>query len=301
MNNKVMAFAGRKRSGKTMMATAIKENYDNGIVLSVANQLKYLCCEILNINFGDLISKKDNGYKFNIKPDEKWFNIISQRTGIDYNIIKDEIGNVTFGDVRQVLQVIGTDLIRKYNPEWHIDKTIEQIKANNDKIILIDDVRFPNEIEKLRDIGAKVVFVIRPFNFSISNHVSETSVTWKDFNIDDIIINDKSKNYVATEIVKWFNDDMQGKCALATGGKYVRNSDFGVEKTELVKKIARQNDNDVFRKYGIIRFNTCNLSEAKEYISKVDKSVSYLNEKCNSFSTYNPLITENLKKHMKDG
>ena len=86
---KIIGFAGRKRSGKTTLAKYLK-NEENAVIITIADFLKYLCCELMNMSYEELNEKKDNGYVFDIVPDNRWFNIIDKHTyiGID-NIIKE--------------------------------------------------------------------------------------------------------------------------------------------------------------------------------------------------------------------
>jgi hypothetical protein len=67
--------------------------------------------------------------------------------------LKDERG-------RQYLQKLG-QLVRWYNPDFWVDRalwTIEQ-NARPDTNVYIDDVRFPNEVEKLREKGFIIVYL----------------------------------------------------------------------------------------------------------------------------------------------
>ena len=53
---------------------------------------------------------------------------------------------------REFLQKLGTDIVRKYNVNAWTEYTINCIK-NVDKPIVIDDIRFPNELDTLRKEG----------------------------------------------------------------------------------------------------------------------------------------------------
>ena len=81
--------------------------------------------------------------------------------------------------------------------------------------------------------------------------------------------------------------------------KYLKCSDFGTNydrDKELIDDILRQNkDKKYFNDYGIIRYKTCSRHLAKEYVEKVDDSISFIEDRCNEFITCNPLIVENLK------
>ena len=81
--------------------------------------------------------------------------------------------------------------------------------------------------------------------------------------------------------------------------KYLKCSDFGTNydrDKELIDDILRQNkDKKYFNDYGIIRYKTCSRHLAKEYVEKVDDSISFIEDRFNEFITCNPLIVENLK------
>lgn len=54
--------------------------------------------------------------------------------------------------------------------------------------VVVSDVRFPNEVEKLKGVGAKVIRVIRPGNPTNDNHPSEAQID--DLPVDYEIVND---------------------------------------------------------------------------------------------------------------
>jgi len=63
---------------------------------------------------------------------------------------KGDIINIKGKDLtyRTVLQLFGTEVIRAFDPNWHVQEVMNQI----DKVpFVIDDVRFYNEIEALGD------------------------------------------------------------------------------------------------------------------------------------------------------
>ena len=198
---KIIAFAGRKRSGKTLLSKFLRDEY-GATIITIADYLKYLCCDILDISYELLNEWKDNGHLLNIKPNERWFNIISKQADIPYDYVKKDLeAHGLIKDVRDMLQVVGTDIIRKYNPNWHISKMLKAIDnfGKND-LIAIDDVRFKNELNAIYAIGGDVFFVINTFNDEVSNHISEKSLLWRDFDASHIILNTKEgKNDFITQ------------------------------------------------------------------------------------------------------
>ena len=115
---RLIGFAGRKRSGKTSLSKIMERHY-NAVTITAANYLKQLCAELLSITLDELNVRKDDGTTFSKRSNEEWSKVISNATGISVNDINETIGGVEFTTVRQLLQVIGTDLIRKYKPNWH--------------------------------------------------------------------------------------------------------------------------------------------------------------------------------------
>lgn len=67
---------------------------------------------------------------------------------------KDEAG-------RYLLQYIGTDVVRKREPDFWVNYVIEMLKLfpNTWDYVLIPDARFPNEVEKLKEAGFDVTHV----------------------------------------------------------------------------------------------------------------------------------------------
>lgn len=103
------------------------------------------------------------------------------------------------------LQYIGTDWARSKNNNVWIDLTLQNLKDNEN--YFIGDVRFPNEIEALREHGFKCIKIVRP-NRPIdrdTSHISEKALIdysdWDYFmsndrdiesfemNIDDLVTN----------------------------------------------------------------------------------------------------------------
>lgn len=204
----IIGFAGRKRSGKTMLSKLVRDFYQNSKTITLANYLKTLCCDLMNMSLDELNEKKDNGYEFDVVPDERWFNIIAKTTGIDETKIKDSLNNVHIKNIRQLLQVVGTDVIRKYDTDWHVKQFLKEVEETPiDTVIVIDDVRFTNELKAIKDMGGVVFFVMRPRFLNVSNHISETSLQWKDFNYENIIINGNHGENLIKDVFRFFLKD----------------------------------------------------------------------------------------------
>ena len=182
---KIIAFAGRCRSGKSELAKICEQyGYEK---LYFALPLKQLCASILDISIDELNRAKNEGIDIGLTIGEDICRIISEETEIPLEMVSETCNNVVISNVRQMLQFIGTDLIRKYNTDWHVNRIRQMI--NKDMDYVIDDVRFPNEKTLIEELGGDCWFVTRTTLDNISNHESETSITWNDC-WNKIIIND---------------------------------------------------------------------------------------------------------------
>lgn len=310
--SRIVAFAGRKRSGKGMLAKGMKEYDPKTVIVTIADNLKYLCCDLLNVSYVDLNKMKDDGTTFSKKVDGRWISIINKETGIDGDVICQEIGETVFTNVREVLQVIGTDIIRKYVPEWHIDKTIETIKSyGEDRTIVVDDVRFPNEKRKIEGLGGDVFFVIRPNCWDVSNHISETALSYDDFAPNRIIINEYSKE----DMVEYFNliyfngelvNDEEYPIFLSANPWYMDtvmemkplDDEGNVLRRATIKMVIEKNKTSLpFIRKGIITFKS-NDDKSMSAFRRFIMNESYNIKWTNAISWYNPLTNEILKNFM---
>ena len=309
--SKIIAFAGRKRSGKGMLAKGMREYSPNVVIIAVADSLKLLCCKLLKITYDELTQMKDDGTTFEAKVDDYWVSTIKHEVKISDNIIRNEIGGRVFTNVREVLQIIGTDLIRKYSPDWHIDKTIERIKSyGDDKIVVVEDVRFPNEKRRIEEIGGDVYFIIRPNYWDVSNHPSEKALKYTDFNDNRIIINEYSKE----QMIEYFNalyftdeyiNENECPILLSANPWYsehvmdITTNDFAtrLNRQNIIKKVIEQNKGRaLFREKGIITFKSDDADSLTLFRRII--MVGCEGDVCKSYSVYNPLTNEILKLYL---
>lgn len=307
MKRKLIGFAGRKRSGKSCLSKMLVEE-ENAIIITIADYLKYLCCDLMKLSYEELNYKKDNGYTFDVVPDERWFKIIDNKTKIGIENIRKELQNVHITTIRQLLQVVGTDVIRKYKENWHVQKMIEEIESYpEDKLIVVDDVRFPNEREAILNLSGDVFFIVRPNVLDVSNHSSETALKWQNFDKRHIILNDNitEEKFKLDFLIHYRNNFdffIMKSIFLYENENYLHCSCFGYEYNkddELLSDIIRQVKSDkLFNEYGIIRYHTCSRKLSERYITEVDDRIKFIEPHFNEFVTYNPLIVENLKLYL---
>lgn len=171
---KIIAFAGRKQSGKTTCSEFISKSFESNLgnkakIYNFADPLKIdICINILGLNY-DQCYGSDN--KKNELVNCYW-----------------EGNQLT---AREVMQFIGTDIFRKMQNNVWADATINKIMSESYELAIIADCRFPNEVDVIKKAGGLVIKLNRnPFN---SNHSSETALDCENYdhkNFDLVLSNE---------------------------------------------------------------------------------------------------------------
>jgi len=173
----IIAFAGRKQSGKTTCAEFIanicagSSVYEGVKVYNFADPLKQdICMNIFGLTHEQCYG--DDHYK-NELVNCFWPGTSNPMTA------------------REVMQYIGTDIFRKIQKNVWADATIHKIKTDNIDIALIADCRFPNEVEAVKNAGGIVIKLMR--NIYNSDHDSETALDIDKYNHDnfDLIVDNR--------------------------------------------------------------------------------------------------------------
>lgn len=206
MNNKpkIIALCGRKECGKSTLGKICEEyGYKQ---ISFAGPLKALICQLLNCDVKYINTHKTviNNYIFT----EHQMHIINDETGIPFDYIYDKLHDIVLPTIRDILQFLGTDVIRSFDPNWHVNKIKEIIQKSPDNFY-IDDVRFPNELEFVKSLNGFCWYIVRPTLSNISNHISEISLNWYD--LDNIIINNQNKDSLMCywrSVLNHYNDGL---------------------------------------------------------------------------------------------
>ena len=303
MNKKynIIAFAGRARSGKSELAKLLKETYDAKII-TIANYLKNLCCDILQIDYNKLNELKNNKTVLDLTPDEGWVKAIHKATNIEEDCLYADLANIVIKDIRHMLQFVGTDVIRKYIPSWHIDSMKKEIMSynNTEQLFVVDDVRFPDEKNAVEELGGKCFFIVRPSTIKeATNHLSEISLSWQDFNYENIIINDEGVNYLKKHFLNAYEDNFQStNCLfLSNNSSYMdMNMKYGLEhkNEKLFQIIKEQIINNPKKNYFEFKDKELMLSYENEILG----NIRYFNKQFDNklkYAFYNPIIIENFK------
>ena len=91
---------------------------------------------------------------------------------------------------RKFLQWVGTEWAREKNPNVWVDCLRRDVQRYKDDNIFVSDLRFPNEVDALKEMGFTVVLLRRNHECHVENssHASETALQdgeWWDCVIDN--------------------------------------------------------------------------------------------------------------------
>lgn len=186
----IIAFAGRKQSGKTTSAEFFKKQYeqthDYGTVkiYNFADTLKEMCIHIFGITH-------------------------KQCYGTDEQ--KNQLVDCLWPDTdicmsaREVLQYVGTDVFRKMQHNVWANATMRSIISDRPSLAIIADCRFPNEVETVKKFDGLVIKLNRDFHSS--THASEVALDVENYDQSNFDLVVESQNLDITErnqIVKTF-------------------------------------------------------------------------------------------------
>lgn len=264
----IIGFCGRMRSGKTELAK-ICERYGYQ-KLYFALPLKQLCASLIDVSVEELNRLKNDNVEISLQLGNNICTILSKETEIPLEEVEKVCYGKTMNTVREMLQFIGTDLIRKYNMDWHVNRIRQMI--NKDMNYVIDDVRFPNEKALIEELGGDCWFITRTTLGNVSNHESETSITWNDC-WNKIIINDSTLPILQ---FKWetFMDNYIQSCA-------IRDKEF-----ERILENGSENEITPLSIYDMMLLSKDFFTYSHKDIDKDKVSKIVLNEDKTVFITY---------------
>jgi hypothetical protein len=178
----LIAFTGKKGSGKSK-ATECLVKQKEAVCVRFSESLKHGIEVCLNIPHDQLYCpvKKDNPFPTPMRiTKEDADKLLTYFIGSTSPSIANYISSKTFNTPRQLLQFVGTNVIRDLiDPEFWIkqfkNKVSELVKDST--LVVCDDVRFPNEVEAIKELSGIVVEIKRPSTNTSDTHESENSIS----------------------------------------------------------------------------------------------------------------------------
>lgn len=199
----ILGFSGKALAGKDVAADYLIANYNWDVKTGFAYNLKVACSEILNMDLEAFTTQvgKCAMLAEPVKTDYCLVEKIVQWMSKTHDVTMDSIDhNRLIGRVlktpRDILQFVGTDIMRSYSHNYHRDVLILSLSEDNN--VIVTDVRFPNEADIIRSSGGYVIRVERPIalrrlygEVSNTKHKSEVALdTWDDW---DYTLNNDGK------------------------------------------------------------------------------------------------------------
>jgi hypothetical protein len=173
----VVGISGRKRCGKDTAADILCEEYGYE-KYSFADPIKSACREIFGFDDDQLYgSKKED-------PDSYW--------GFS---------------PREAMQVFGTDSFRDhFGSDIWVRRLFQRLRLWLPRRAVIPDVRFPNEVEAIQNIGGRVIRIDASVRLgSDDTHPSESSLSSYD-GFDHTIDNNGTEQQFKERIKQYFSD-----------------------------------------------------------------------------------------------
>ncbi len=163
MEQTIIGLSGRKLSGKTTAVNHVCRRYAarEPVVRSFAGPLKEVVIDLFTpLEWGLLIGDLD---------EERWKNKVTP------------CGKT----IRELLQIVGTDWCRSLWPDvWTNAMAREVDRCGAGALVLIPDVRFPNEVRFIQERGGHVIRLLRaPLE---DTHPSETALDEMGMNTDGL-------------------------------------------------------------------------------------------------------------------
>lgn len=209
----IIAFSGKKFAGKDTAAEGLIKTYKFKRI-GLADKLKDICSTIFEIPRQDMDtpSKKEIPFDKSIVITENHIQSLITTFVEDglvfdyqqaYTYISANFRNKTIISIRDLLQVVGTDICRRYIKDsiWldYVDKIVQNIESD----VVITDARFKNEREYLKSLGAVLILVKREGTPS-SSHISENQLGSEE-DYDVIVDNNDTIMALQSSIALWYS------------------------------------------------------------------------------------------------
>lgn len=135
----IIGVTGFKRSGKNTIADVLAIDYDFTL-----------------LSFAEPVYKMVFAFNAYITPHGRRIQSLVEEFGWD-------IAKETFPEVRRQLQAMGTECGRDLLGEtiW-VDTWEKSLPEESNRRVVVPDVRFPNEAERIRSLGGVIWRVLRP-------------------------------------------------------------------------------------------------------------------------------------------
>lgn len=186
----LLCFSGKAQAGKDTAADYMIGRHGWTRKVGFADNLKNICMKVFDLSEYDVHTQEGKSSLLNIpvvisKPHLSQVIKCMQLTHSVSLEDKDYTWMIgtKLGTPRSILQFIGTEVIRLYANNFHLEAVIDSV-APNEKVI-ITDARFPNEVDSVLGCGGFTVRINRPNKFRSATDVSIGSAHPSEVALDD--------------------------------------------------------------------------------------------------------------------
>ncbi len=209
----IVSLSGVKRSGKSTVASILVNKFAFKEI-ALADPLRALCSKVFDIPLSTFLSDELKEKQFErpvflneahlghilaIIENEWGFEVTPEASGA-----MSEFIGVGFKHPRQILQIVGTEVIRGSIDDNIFlnlaDRRIEELNGN----VVVSDVRFEVEQQWAKKQGALMCLIKRPhLKLPSDTHVSENQLTNEDI-YDIIMTNDAELSVFKHDVHQYF-------------------------------------------------------------------------------------------------
>ena len=198
---KILAFSGRKQSGKSTSGEFVQNfiyNLGSKIsckIYSFADPLKQkICIDLLGLTEAQCYGSDEDK---NSLTKLRW----KDMPGYDISWTWDQDYDASgFMTARQVMEFVGTRIFRQMKTDIWVEATLKEIKRDNLDLAIIVDARFPDEVDAILNSDGYVVRLTRnPFNSNAEPEIAldPYKYDWNKFSViidnEDITIDQKNE------------------------------------------------------------------------------------------------------------
>lgn len=180
MAKKIIVFSGKKQVGKDSSCDFIIEELKKRrpeiktIKTAFADSLKQLCIDYLGLTTTQCYGTDNDK---NSLTRWLWDDIAPEVMDEIYQELDIDVKKSGPMTAREVLQVFGTNIMRRYFcPDVWSRIAFNQINNMPEDIVMVSDARFPNEIKSSIQNSALIIRILRPNNPIVDNHFSEKAL-----------------------------------------------------------------------------------------------------------------------------
>jgi deoxynucleotide monophosphate kinase-like protein len=193
----LIGLNGNLKAGKDTTYEIIRQFKPEAERVSFADLLKDSAADSIGMSRGLLEwLKGEEEFKFTIKWEGRGN---PYENGLSH-ALRDEL-NTWEMTARQYMQWYGTEGHRTYFGEniW-VDAALPVDLDHSQRFIVVTDMRFPNEVERVQNLGGVTVKIMRGVETAFSNHPSEQNI---DDYIDAFIDNNGTKQELAEKVQRF--------------------------------------------------------------------------------------------------